>query len=108
MSELNVWITLALLTLATLITRSTLLVLGERVKLPLLLERALRYAPACALAAIVAPELLVVHQQVQFDWYNARLMAAVAATLCFVVTRSLLATLVLGMTVFTALRLWLA
>lgn len=108
MTEFEVGIALALLTLTTVLTRSTLLVLGARFVLPERLERALRYAPACALAAIVAPELLLMHQELALDWRNARLMAALAATLCFVVTRSLLATLIFGMGVFTALRLWLA
>lgn len=105
MESLWVWVTIAGLTLATLLTRAGFLVLGERVSLPTWLERALRYAPACALVAIVVPELVYTHGRFDLSLENYRLIAAVVATMVFIHVRNLLWTIVLGMTVFTALRL---
>ena len=44
MADFWVWVTLGLLTLATLITRASLLLFGESVQLPTAVEKALRYA----------------------------------------------------------------
>ena len=46
------------LTVSTLLTRGSFFMLPASFKLPARIERALRYAPACALAAIITPEVL--------------------------------------------------
>jgi hypothetical protein len=51
---------LHLIGLATTLPRASFIVLGNRVVLPSVVQRALRYAPAAALAAIVVPDVLVV------------------------------------------------
>ena len=48
-----VWLAILGVTAATFITRSSLFVLGARVQFPPVVEAALRFAPACALAASV-------------------------------------------------------
>jgi branched-subunit amino acid transport protein len=55
----TVWLTFFLLALATTLPRASFIVLGNRVTLPSRVRRALRYAPAAALAAVLAPDLLV-------------------------------------------------
>jgi len=107
MADFWVWVTLAMLTLATLMTRSALLLFGENVQLPSTVERALRYAPACALAAIVVPDLVFSKGQLDLSLDNYRLLAATAAGIFFVMTRNMLWTIVFGMGVFTLLRLLL-
>ena len=52
------WLYMALLVTATALTRSTLVLLGSRISLPPRIDSALRYAPACALSAILLPPLL--------------------------------------------------
>ncbi|HEU4623103.1 MAG TPA: AzlD domain-containing protein [Burkholderiaceae bacterium] len=104
MSDMWIWITIAGLTAATLITRAGFLVLGERLRLPPRVERALRYAPACALAAIVVPDVVFVSGTPLWSFENYRLIAAVAATIFFIRTRNMLWTIVFGMAVFTLLR----
>ena len=105
MSAWLIWLAIVGLTAATFITRAGFLLLGDRVSLPGWLERALRYAPACALAAIVVPELVYAQGRLFLSFENFRLLAAVAAAAYFVFTRQLLGTILAGMAVYTVLRL---
>ena len=106
MSEANVWIVIGLLMLATIITRGSLFLLGHAVKFPPKLMHALRYAPAAALAAIVAPDLLLQGGALNLSWTNPKLMAGIVAAVFFLGTRHLLGTLVVGMAAFSLLRIF--
>jgi branched-subunit amino acid transport protein len=88
------------ITLSTILTRSTLLVFGSRLKLPPGIEAALRYAPACALAAIIAPDLVVANGVVAANLGNARLLGGIAACGVFLVSRSVIGTIAGGMATF--------
>ncbi|MBC7501985.1 MAG: AzlD domain-containing protein [Herminiimonas sp.] len=105
MSASTIWLTILLLTVATLITRSALFLLGHAIKLPPKVQHALRYAPAAALAAIIAPDLLMSGGVVSVAWMNPKLLAGMGATLFFMTTRHLLGTIMFGMALFTVLRL---
>lgn len=59
MSLASIWIAMLGMGAITLCLRSSFLVLPERIGLPPLLRRALRFVPAAVLTAIYAPELLV-------------------------------------------------
>jgi branched-subunit amino acid transport protein len=102
--DLHVWLSIAGITLSTFIARSTLLVAGSRLRLPPRVESALRFAPACALAAIVVPDLAYVQGVLQLDLHNARLIAGIVATVFFSLTRSMIGTIGIGMCAFWALR----
>jgi branched-subunit amino acid transport protein len=73
----SLWITLVLIGLATTLPRGSFILLGARVTLPELVKRALRYAPAAALAALVVPDIVVVTGSVHP--FNPKLAAAVVA-----------------------------
>lgn len=105
MSEFDVWLTIVLLTLATILTRSSFFVLGDAVKLPPKVMHALRYAPAAALAAIIAPDLVLSGGSLQWTLMNPKLITGIAATLFFLKTRHLLGTIVAGMAFYSVLRL---
>jgi branched-subunit amino acid transport protein len=105
MSAINVWITIGWLTVATLLTRCSFFLLGNAVKLPPKVQHALRYAPAAALAAIVAPDLVLNGEMLNPTWSNPRLIGAIGATAFFLLTRRMLSTIVVGMVVFTVVRL---
>lgn len=105
-AALLVWLAIAGVLATTLATRASFIVLGARWRLPEVVERALRYAPACALAAIVGPDVLAHGGAPVAGLENFRLPAAIAAAIAFALTRSMLWTIGVGMTVFTALRLW--
>lgn len=106
MNALDTWLTIALLTVATLLTRaSSFILFGKAIKLPPKLQHALRYAPAAALAAIVVPDLVFTDSVIHLSWTNPKLMAGIGAVLFFLATRHLLGTIVAGMALFTILRL---
>lgn len=104
MSTFEIWATIAGLALVTLVTRNVFLVLGERLPMPQRLQRGLRYAPACALAALLAPELIVQHGAFAPTLANHRFVAGVAAIAAMLATRSIVATMAVGMAAFTAAR----
>jgi branched-subunit amino acid transport protein len=58
--QVEIWFILVGLAVVTGLTRGFFLLLGTRVELPESVQRALRYAPAGALVAIVMPEMLVI------------------------------------------------
>ncbi len=104
--DLYVWFAVLGVSATTLLTRASFLALGDRAQLPELVERALRHAPAAALAALIAPELLAHGGEVHLGFANARLYGGLAAIVTFLATRSMVWTIVAGMAAFTALRLW--
>jgi branched-subunit amino acid transport protein len=111
MSSADVWLTIALLAFATIVTRTSFFLLASA-RLPVRVQQALRYAPPAALAAIVIPDLLLngggsPAAAAAIDWTNPRLMAGIGATLFFLATRQLLGTILVGMALFTAFRLFL-
>lgn len=105
MSPLEIWLTIVGMAAVTVITRSAFQMLGDRLSLPARVEHALRYAPACALAALVAPELLLHDGQVFLSPENHRLVAGAVAAAAMLATRNIFFTMASGMLMFTALRL---
>lgn len=105
MSAADTWLTIIVLTVATILTRSSFFLLGHTVKLPPKVQHALRYAPAAALAAIVAPDLVLANGALQLTWMNPKLVAGLGAALFFVTTRHLLGTIVAGMGLYSLLRI---
>ena len=104
MNAASVWMTIGWLTLATVLTRCTLFLFGNAIRLPPKVQHALRYAPAAALAAIVAPDLVLNGGAIDLTWANPKLLAGLGAAAFFLATRNLLGTIVAGMAMFTALR----
>jgi branched-subunit amino acid transport protein len=105
MSSIEIWLTIIGLTLVTIITRGAFLMIGDRISLPERVQHALRYAPACALAALVAPELLLQQGHVFVSVENFKLVGAIVAAVAMLTTRNILFTMAVGMIIFTALRL---
>lgn len=105
MTDSVIWTVIIGLTLVTVVTRSGFLVLGGRLTLPPRLEHGLRYAPVCALMALIAPELALADGSLALSLTNAKLVGGVAAALVVVTTRSMIGSMAVGMLVFTALRL---
>ncbi len=109
MSDLEIWLTIIAMTCATAITRSSFWVIGGHVTIPTRVQGMLRYAPVCALAAIIGPDLLLGAQgTVEFNFHNYKLIAGAASIVYYLARRSMLETILFGMTCFTALRLLLS
>ncbi len=107
MSDLDIWAVIGVLAVATAATRSSFWLVGHHITIPKRVQEILRYAPACALAAIIAPDLLLgSHGELQLALANPKLLAGVAAILFYAVRRNMLQTIVFGMVMFTALRLF--
>ena len=75
----TIWPILIAIGLATTLPRASFIVLGNRVVLPPVLQRALRYAPAAALAAIVGPDLVVLQGNIAPA--NPKLLAMIVVVL---------------------------
>jgi branched-subunit amino acid transport protein len=97
---------LAILGLAviTVGTRGFFLFPDRELPLPAWLQQGLRYAPLAALAAVVAPEVLMTQGHLITSLKDARLYAALAATVYFFWRRGILGTIVTGTLVMVALR----
>lgn len=79
-SALEIWGMLLLIAfIGTTLPRASFFVLGDRVNLPDAVLRALRYAPAAALTAIVAPDVLLANGAVAP--MNPKLLATIVVTL---------------------------
>lgn len=105
MDDIGIWCVIVLLTLATFIARSTFWVFGHRVTISKRVNDALRFAPACALAAILIPDFLTYQQHIEFSFANPKLIAAIFSTGFFLMTRSMFGTIFFGMVVFTLVKL---
>lgn len=76
---MNLWLIIASMAALTFYQRASFLLLPERVQLPPLLVRALRYVPAAVLTAIWAPELLLQNGVPSLSLGNERLLAGLVA-----------------------------
>jgi branched-subunit amino acid transport protein len=105
MSNPEIWLTIGGLTLLTIVTRNAFLVLGDRVTLPARVQHALRFAPACALVALVVPEVVLQSGSLALNLSNPKLVAALVAVAIIVTTRRAVAAIALGMLAYTLVRL---
>ncbi|KVT43591.1 AzlD domain-containing protein [Burkholderia ubonensis] len=105
MSAVQIWLVIIGMTLVTAVTRALFLIGGERTVLPERAQRALRYAPAAALAAVVLPDVLETPAGLSLALANHQFYAALAGFGWYLWRRSMLGTIVVGMLVFTGLRL---
>jgi branched-subunit amino acid transport protein len=107
---MSTWETvIAILGLAviTVGTRGFFLFPERELPMPGWLKQGLRYAPLAALAAVVAPEVVMTQGHLITTFKDARLYATVAATLYFFWRRGILGTIVTGTLVMVALRIGL-
>lgn len=107
MSEHEIWGMIVFLAVATLIARSSFWLFGHRISLPQVVQQGLRFAPGCALSAIILPDLLIGPQGTDISWHNPRLLGGLAAAIFFLLRKDMLQTICFGMLVFTAARLML-
>ncbi|HEX7685870.1 MAG TPA: AzlD domain-containing protein [Trinickia sp.] len=104
MSTVEIWLAIIGMTLVTAATRAFFLLGGERAVLPERVQRALRYAPAAALVAVVVPDVLQTPHGISFALSNHALYGTLAGLAWFLWRRSMIGTIVAGMIVYTALR----
>ena len=105
-ATVKLWLAIVGIGLTGIVTRCSFVVLGERLRLPPLAERALKHAPAAALGAIVTPALVVTDGRLDLAPGNYRLVAALIAGVVMWRSRSMLWTMAAGLAAFTLLRLY--
>ncbi|MFC5551260.1 AzlD domain-containing protein [Massilia aerilata] len=107
MADWEIWGVILVLGVATACTRSTFWLIGHKVTIPPRVQEMLRYAPACALAAIVFPDMVLGPQgELQLALANPKLIAGIAALLFYLWRRAMLQTIIFGMLVLTLLRVF--
>ncbi len=92
------------LAVITVGTRGFFLYPDRDLPLPNWLKQGLRYAPLAALAAVIAPEVLMQQGHLITTFKDARLYAIAAATAYFFWRRGILGTIITGTAVMVALR----
>ena len=107
MSDWQTLVTIAGMVLITLLTRGFFILPSRELPMPAWLREGLRYAPIGALAAVIAPDLVMSQGQLLSTWADARLIGAAAAVAWYVWRRDMLSTIVVGTGVMLALRLGL-
>ena len=92
------------LAVITVATRGFFLYPERDLPLPAWLKQGLRYAPLAALAAVVAPEIVMQQGHLITTFKDARLFATLAATVYFFWRRGILGTIITGTLVMVILR----
>lgn len=85
--------------------RYPVLALVGRYDLPVSIKRALQFVPVAVLSALSAPWVLLQEGEWDISFANPYLIASIVAIVVAWKTRHLLLTIVVGMVVFTAMRL---
>lgn len=107
MADWEIWAVIVVLAIATAATRSSFWLIGHRVTIPKRVQEMLRYAPACALAAIVAPDLVLgPGGEPYLALANPKLVAGLLALGYYMLRRNMLETILFGMAAFTLLRVF--
>lgn len=96
------WLTLFLIGCTTILTRGSFIIPGERARLPPVAHRVLRYAPAAALAALIAPDLLL--DDGGLDPLNPKMLAGLLVIAITLRSRNPWLPFILGMGLLLALR----
>ena len=91
------WLLLLTMGLVTFAIRLSVIALSDKIELPVLVRRSLRFVPPAVLAAIIAPELLMREGVLDVSLSNARLLAGVLAALVAWRTKNVLLTIAVGM-----------
>jgi branched-subunit amino acid transport protein len=92
----------------TVLTRCFFFILDRPWGLPAWAHRALHYAPAAALAAVIVPEVVMTQGHLTATWQDARLYGAAAGVAYYYLRRGgVLGTMLAGMAVYLPLHLGL-
>jgi branched-subunit amino acid transport protein len=107
-SGIGLALVIAGLSLSTLVTRTSFLVAGARLRLSHRAEVALRYAPVCTLSAIIVPDVLF-HGGTTVDLalFNPRLVGVMGAALWLCWSRNIVGCLATGMVAYSLARVYL-
>jgi branched-subunit amino acid transport protein len=103
-SRFDIFLTALGMAAVTLLCRAFFILPKDDLPMPRWLREGLRYAPTAALAAVVAPELVLTQGHLIDTWRDARIFGAVAGLAFYAWRRSLFGTIVCGTGVMLVLR----
>jgi branched-subunit amino acid transport protein len=103
-TALEIFITTLGMAVVILLCRSSFLLPQQDLPMPQWLREGLRYAPVAALAAVVAPELVLTQGHLIDTWRDARIFGGIAGLVFYAWRRSLFGTIVCGTGVMLALK----
>lgn len=101
----NEWLLILGMMIVTFGIRYFLLAFAGRIKMPPLMEASLNYIPPAVLVAMTVPAILLPKGEWVLSYANPYLVAAVLATAAGFLTKSLLATIAVGLFAFFAFQL---
>lgn len=104
MSTLEIFITSLGMGVIAFFCRASFMLPKDDLTMPQWLREGLRYAPTAALAAVVAPELLMTQGHFIDTWRDPRLFGAAAGMAFYLLRPSLLGTILCGTGVMLACR----
>jgi branched-subunit amino acid transport protein len=104
MRPLEIFLTILGMGAVTLLCRAFFLLPEQELPMPRWLREGLRYAPIAALAAVVAPEIVMTQGHLISTWRDARIFGAIAGLLFYVRRQDLFGTIVCGTGVMLLLR----
>ena len=91
--------------LINLVLRCPLFLVANRIRIPAIVEKALAHCPVAVLTAIIVPFALHLDQAPDGSaWLNPDLFATIAAVAASLLTRNLMATIAIGLSVALLLR----
>lgn len=93
------------LAVITVVSRAFFMIPDRELPLPDWLKRGLKYAPLAALAAVIAPEVLMTKGELIDTLLDARLPAVLCAGAYYFWKHSILGTIVVGMLVYLPLHI---
>jgi branched-subunit amino acid transport protein len=99
---MNIWLIIILAGLLTYAIRLSFIVLQDRIKMPDLVQRALKFVPPAMFTAVFLPELFLTGGSLNFSLGNERLLSGFLAVLVAWRTKNVVLTIVVGM-----LALWI-
>lgn len=94
---MNYWLIIFGMGFVTFGTRLLPIVLLERIEIPFVIQRALRFVPPAVLSAIILPELVLRDGALDLSLGNARLIAGVIAALVAWRTKNVVLAIAIGM-----------
>jgi branched-subunit amino acid transport protein len=103
-NALEIFLTAVGMAIITLGCRAFFVFSDEELPMPQWLRKGFQYAPIAALAAVVAPELVMTQGQLIDTWRDARVFGAAAGLAFYAWRRSLFGTIVCGTAVMLLLR----
>jgi branched-subunit amino acid transport protein len=91
--------------LINLVLRCPIFLVADRIRIPVIIERALAHCPVAVLTAIIVPTALHLDQAPDgSQWCNPDLLATAAAIAASLATRNLMATITVGLGAALLLR----